>query len=173
MPQFSCSSNLCLQQGSRSALTFCTRFLQKLLRKPGSRSAPGQLVRPPFSHFQWYKAFQPPVSQLSFWRSYASGLHSLRLPVLFSAGRLMGLRISGNMMLRAFIYTYLHHGTEPRLHSLSCPNHFDGFGYPQIFAGGLIQIQFLADTHFTQLLRSRYCHLLLTRSCIVLKPLHC
>ena len=29
--QLSCSSNLCLQQGSRSTFTFCSRLLQKLL----------------------------------------------------------------------------------------------------------------------------------------------
>ena len=54
-----------------------------------------------------------------------------------------------------------------KVSSKSCPILFNGFGYPQDFAGSFEQIQLLADTHFAQLLRSWwYRHLLFARSCI-------
>ena len=74
--------------------------------------------------------------------------------------RLKGLHVLGYMTLRAFIHSCRDHRTEPRHQPLCCPNPFDGFGYPQDFAGSFEQIQFLADTHFAQLLSSCYCHLL-------------
>ena len=60
---------------------------------------------------------------------------------------LIGVRVAGHMTLRAFIYLCGHHRTKPRHQSLSCPYPFDGFGYPQDFAGGFEQFQFPADTH--------------------------
>ena len=95
---------------------------------------------------------------------------SYRLSVLYSAGRIEGSLCFGT--LRTLIYPCRHHRTEPRHQSLSFPYPFDGFEYPQDFAGGFEQIQAPADIHFAKLLRSRYCHLLLARSCISLKPLH-
>ena len=57
--------------------------------------------------------------------------------------RLIGLRVSGHMTLRVFVYPCCHHRMEPRLQSLSCPYSFNESGYPQDFAGSLEQNQFL------------------------------
>ena len=88
MPQLSCSSNLCLQQGSRSTFTFCSLFLQKLFCRHKARFFLGQLVRPPSFPFQWCKTSQllssPPGSQCSF----VSGMLSYRLRVLCPAGKI-------------------------------------------------------------------------------------
>ena len=86
--QLSCSSNLCLQQAADLRSPFNPSSFRSCCPSTGSDSAPGQLVRPPFSRFQWYKACQPLVSQLWLRRSFASGMLPFRLPVLNSAGRI-------------------------------------------------------------------------------------
>ena len=87
VPHFSCSSNFCLQQGSRSTFTFCSLFQRSCCAGTCSRFVLGQLVRP-FFLFDWCNTTVLFSSPLWSQRSYVSGMLSYRLPVLCPAGKI-------------------------------------------------------------------------------------